>query len=122
MVCPGYPCIDLLPLAASLSVIAGTPYHLLTAGPLPSNGVLSLSPFISSSSPPAPVITWEFNGRVTDFPPGTRVLGAEVLLRSPITGDMRGNYTCRVRRAGVTATTVFQIQVNGKLGGLSAVW
>lgn len=101
---------------AALSVVAGKSRHTLTAGPLLSNGVISLSPFISSSS--APTVVWLFNGESypSGFSPGVAVLGlglgSEVILRSPIVGGMRGNYTCRVQSAGATSSAVYIVQVN----------
>lgn len=105
--------INLL-LLASLSVLAGVPEHRLTSGSL--SGAISLSTFISPLPQDPSSITWSFNGNPdpSGFPPESRVVGSEVFLRSPIAGNMRGNYSCRVQSAEVTATAEFRVHVNGK--------
>ena len=93
-------------------MIAGIPVHSLTAGPLPNNGAISLSPFISPH-PPSTSVTWLFDGQA-DFPPEVSVLGSEVVLRSPVRGGMRGNYTCVVQIDGDIAEAVFVVHVYGE--------
>ena len=106
-----------LTFPAYLSVIAGVPEQTLPAGPVPDNGVIRLSPFISpspSSAPSPPNVSWLFNGG-PQLPQDTTMLSSGVLLLpNLITGDVRGNYTCVAERSGVTAAAIFVVHVSGK--------
>ena len=85
------------------------------AGPQPENRAIALAPFISPQH--SPNITWLFNGDPypEGFPNDVFILNDEVLLRSPLFGSMRGNYTCIVRSEGLgTQSASFLVQVHGK--------
>ena len=95
----------------NLAVIASNPQHELKAGTIRSSIVLS--PFISSAATVSS--RWLFNGNASAFPSGVDVQGSQVILNSPITGTMRGVYTCEVTsEGGFTATAVYNISVSGE--------
>lgn len=92
-------------------MFASNSQHDLKAGPL--LRFIVLSPFISSSDATISS-SWLFNGDASGFPSGVNVQGSQVILNSPITGNMRGVYTCVVTSGDSTATAVYNVSVSGE--------